>query len=287
MQRKPQWLKVRLPGGKNFNKVNAILNSSNLHTVCHSAKCPNIAECFGRGTATFMILGNRCTRNCRYCSVEGGKPAEVDEGEPKRVAEAIKKLNLRYAVITSVTRDDLEDGGAGIFADTVNEIKKINKKIKIELLIPDFKGNKENLKKIINAKPDVLGHNIEVTENLFKALRPLGDYSLSIQLLKNIKKINPNQKTKSGLMVGLGEAKEDIVRTMKDLREAEVDFLAIGQYMQPRRDLAEVKRFYSPEEFNYLKETGLELGFEHVESGPLVRSSYRADAVASKIRQNR
>ncbi len=274
---KPSWLKVRIPSGTNFNKLNNIIKTNNLNTICYSAKCPNKAECFENGTATFMILGDKCTRNCLYCNVEHGIPSEVDGEEPEKVAEAIKKLNLKYAVITSVTRDDLADNGAEVFFKTVIEIKKLNGKIKVELLIPDLKGNEENLKKIINAEPDVLGHNIEVAESLFKKLRPSGDYQLSLSLLKKIKKTNKKQKTKSGLMVGFGETKEDIIKTMKDLRKADVDFFTIGQYLQPRKDLAEVKKFYTPEEFNELREIGIKLGFEHVESGPLVRSSYRAD----------
>jgi len=281
MQRKPSWLKVKIPSGKKFNRINKIIKKSNLHTICHEAKCPNMAECFAHSTATFLILGDTCTRNCLYCNVNFGKPGKLDEDEPKKITEAVKKLNLNYVVITSVTRDDLEDGGSGVFLKTINEIKKNNENIKIELLIPDLNGN--NLKKIINSKPDVLGHNIEVTESLFKKLRPLGDYSFSIRLLKNIKKISENQKTKSGLMIGLGETKEDIVKTMKDLRKAEVDFLTIGQYLQPRKDLAEVKKFYTPEEFKEFKNIGLKLGFEHVESGPLVRSSYRAERLNKKI----
>lgn len=280
LKRKPSWLKVKIPSGKNFDIINRIIKESNLHTICKEAKCPNAGECFGHGTATFMILRNVCTRKCLYCNVKHGKPKKIDKNEPKKIAEAVKKLNLKYVVITSVTRDDLKDGGSNVFFNTTKEIKKLNK-AKVELLIPDL--NENNLKKIIKAKPDVLGHNIEVTRNLFKRLRPQGDYSFSIKLLKNIKKINGNQKTKSGLMVGLGESKEDIVRTMKDLIKAEVDFLTIGQYLQPRKDLAEVKKFYTPEEFEEFKKIGLKLGFKHVESGPLVRSSYRADKLNKMI----
>jgi len=281
MRRKPSWLKVKLPSGKNYNKINRIIKNSALHTICHEAKCPNMAECFGHGTATFLILGYTCTRNCLYCNVNHGTPKKINENEPKKIAEAIKKLNLKYVVITSVTRDDLEDSGANVFLKTINEIKKNNKKIKVELLIPDLNGN--NLRKIIKAKPDVLGHNIEVTKNLFRKLRPRGNYSLSLKLLKNIKKINKNQKTKSGLMIGLGETKEDIIKTMKDLRKADVDFLTIGQYLQPRKDLAKVKKFYTPKEFKEFEKIGLGLGFKHIESGPLVRSSYRADKLKNKI----
>ena len=277
MQRKPSWLKVKLPSGVRFNKIKKIIKKNNLHTICHEARCPNVGECFGHGTATFLVLGDTCTRNCLYCNVNYGKPGKIDENEPNKIADAVKKMGLRYVVITSVTRDDLKDNGSGQFLKTIDEIKKINKNVKIELLIPDLNGNEKSLKKIIDGKPDVLGHNIEVTKNLFKKLRPKGDYSLSLKLLKNIKEIDRDQKTKSGLMIGLGESKEDIIRTMEDLRNSEVDFLTIGQYLQPRKDLAEVKKFYTPEEFEEFREIGMKMGFEHVESGPLVRSSYRAD----------
>jgi len=276
MQRKPSWLKVKIPSGKKFNKINKIIKEGNLHTICREAECPNVMECFGRGTATFLILGNVCTRKCLYCNVKHGKPEKINENEPKKIAEAVKKLNLKYVVITSVTRDDLKDEGSNVFINTTKEIKKLNK-AKVELLTPDL--NEDNLKKIIKAEPDVLGHNIEVAKSLFKRLRPQGDYSLSLSLLRNIKKVNENQKTKSGLMIGLGEGKKDIIRAMEDLRKAEVDFLTIGQYLQPRKDLVEVKKFYTPEEFKELREIGLGLGFEHVESGPLVRSSYKADKI--------
>ena len=312
LKRKPSWLKVRIPSGKNYNKIKRIIKNNNLHTICHEASCPNMGECFGHGTATFLILGDTCTRNCLYCNVNHGKPGKIDEDEPNKIADAVKKMGLRYVVITSVTRDDLEDNGSSQFLKTIDEIKKINKNIKVELLIPDLNGNIKNLKKIINSKPDVLGHNIEVTKNLFKKLRPQGDYSLSLKLLKNIKKIqrksktlqnqrflaptslvsmnlktsfsnNENQKTKSSLMIGLGESKEDIIRTMKDLRNSEIDFLTIGQYLQPRKDLEDVKKFYTTKEFEEFSKIGLKLGFEHVESGPLVRSSYRADKIARFI----
>jgi len=281
LKRKPSWLKVKIPSGEDYNKINKIIENNNLHTICREAKCPNVMECFSHGTATFLILGDTCTRNCLYCNVNHGIPKKIDKNEPKKIAETIKKLNLNYVVITSVTRDDLRNEGSDVFLRTIKEIKKLNKKIKIELLIPDLNGN--NLKKIIKTKPDVLSHNIEVAKSLFKRMRPQGDYSFSIGLLKNIKKITKNQKTKSGLMVGLGESKEDIVKTMEDLRKPEVDFLTIGQYLQPRKDLAEVKKFYTPEEFEEFKKIGLKLGFEHVESGPLVRSSYKAEKSNKKF----
>lgn len=283
MQRKPDWLKVKLPKGENYCKVMSKLNKGGLHSVCEEAKCPNIGECFSYGTATFLILGDRCTRNCLYCNVSSGKPCLVDYNEPKELAKCVKELGLKYVVITSVTRDDMEDGGAEIFSECVKEIKKNCPDTKVELLIPDLKGDIDSLKIIVDSKPDVLGHNIEVVENIFDSLRPGGNYGVSLELLKNVKQINPKQKTKSGLMLGLGENKKEIIKTMKDLIKSDVDFFTIGQYLQPRKDLAEVKKFYTPKEFDELRKIGLELGFKHVESGPLVRSSYRADKLNQKL----
>ena len=275
MQRKPEWLKVKLLCGKEFNKVSNMLKDSKLHTICEEARCPNKAECYGHGTATFLILGKNCTRNCLYCNVNHGKPESVNESEPKNIAAFVNKLNLNYVVITSVTRDDLEDQGSKQFAKTISGIKNQSIETKVELLIPEM--DEENLRLITNSKPDVLGHNIEVVKSLFLKLRPQGNYEESLELLRIIKKISPKQKTKSGLMIGLAETKEEIIKAMKDLRNSNVDFLTIGQYLQPRKDLSEVKKFYTPQEFEELKKIALELGFEHVESGPLVRSSYRAD----------
>ncbi len=277
MRRHPDWLKVKIGSGEVFVKMKSLLRNAKLHTICEEAKCPNIAECFGSGTAVFLILGNICTRNCGYCNVKHGKPLSLNINEPKDVAESVKILGLNYTVITSVTRDDLEDGGASVFYKTVKEIKKLNKNCKVEVLIPDFKGSLESLKKVIESNPDVVNHNIEVVQQLFPLIRPEGDYKTSLALLKNIKKINNKMKTKSGFMIGLGETKNQILQTMKDLRKADVDLLTVGQYLQPTKKHIEIKKYYTPEEFYELKKIAFKLGFEHVESGPLVRSSYHAE----------
>jgi len=276
MRRHPDWLKVKIPGGKDFVKMKKLLRSSKLHTICEEAKCPNIAECFSRGTAVFLILGNICTRNCKYCNVKNGVPSEINPDEPRNVAVSVKQLGLDYVVITSVTRDDLDDGGATIFCKTIREIRNLTPDCKIEVLIPDFKGNGRSLKKIIDSKPEVINHNIEVVKDLFPDIRPQGNYMVSLNLLKNIKKLDNCIKSKSGFMIGLGEDKNQIIKTLEDLKKSSVDFLTIGQYLQPSRDHHKVVRYYSPEEFNELKKIGLKMGFEHIESGPLVRSSYNA-----------
>jgi lipoic acid synthetase len=278
MRRHPDWLKVRIGGGENYSKVKTLLRSAKLHTICEEAKCPNIAECFGNGTAVFLILGNICTRNCRYCNVTHGTPNPVNSNEPRDIAESVKTLNLSYVVITSVTRDDLKDGGASVFYETIQEIKRVNDASKIEALIPDFRGDKKAIQKVVNATPDVINHNIEVVEDLFPHIRPQGNYQRSLNVLKTIKTKENRIPTKSGFMVGLGENAEQILTTMHDLRDADVDYLTIGQYLQPTRNHAEVNKYYLPEEFIELKNTALQLGFLHVESGPLVRSSYHAQA---------
>jgi lipoic acid synthetase len=268
---KPDWLKIKIGSGANFNKVRSILKNRKLHTICEEANCPNKAECYGKKIATFLILGDICTRKCGYCNVKSGKPRKVDLDEPKRVADAVRELGLKYAVITSVTRDDLEDGGANQFADTIKQIKNC----KVEVLIPDFKGNVKSIKKIINAKPNVIGHNIEVTKNLFNKVRKQGNYNLSLELLKNIKK-KSNITTKSGFMVGLGENYNEIIETIEDLRDAKVDILTIGQYLQPSKENLRVEKYYSPAEFENLKKISENIGFRNVIAGPLVRSSYHA-----------
>jgi len=269
---KPDWLKVGLPSGDEYFDLIKLLKQNSLHTVCQEANCPNIAECFGKKTATFMILGGTCTRNCGYCNVTHGKPRPVDVREGERIAHAVKELGLRYVVITSVTRDDLEDGGAGAFAETIYEIRKANPDCKIEVLTPDFKGDKRSLQKVLDAGPDVFGHNLEVVKRLFPVARAQGDYKRSLNLLKTAKKCSV---TKSGFMIGLGETKEEIITTMEDLSGV-VHLLTIGQYLQPRREHLPVARYYTPEEFKEFKEIGERMGFDHVESGPLVRSSYHA-----------
>ena len=276
MRRHPDWLKVRIGGGENYSKVKTLLRSAKLHTICEEAKCPNIAECFGSGTAVFLILGNICTRDCRYCNVTHGTPGSLNDNEPQDIAESVKTLGLKYVVVTSVTRDDLPDGGASVFYETVQAIRRINQECHIEVLIPDFKGDDTAIQKVIDAAPDVINHNIEVVEDLFPLMRPQGDYQRSLDVLKTLKTKQRAIPTKSGLMIGLGESTEQIHATLRDLRDAGVDFLTIGQYLQPTRNHALVKKYYTPEEFLELKTTALKLGFAHVESGPLVRSSYHA-----------
>lgn len=279
MRRHPDWLRVRIGGGREYARVKSLLRNAKLHTICEEARCPNIAECFGSGTAVFLILGDICTRNCRYCNVKHGVPEGLNVDEPRIVAESVKKLGLRYVVITSVTRDDLVDGGASVFYETVRCIKRRNRGCKVEVLIPDFKGDISALKKVVASKPDVINHNIEVVKELFPSIRPQGDYNISLKMLKNVKEFDEKMKTKSGFMVGLGETYEQIVETMEDLREVNVDFLTIGQYLQPSRNHASIRKYYTPEEFDEFREIALDLGFKHVESGPLVRSSYHAERV--------
>jgi len=275
-RRHPDWLKVKIPGGKEFNNMKKLLRESKLHTICEEAKCPNISECFNSGTAVFLILGDVCTRNCKYCNVKHGSPLNLNPGEPYDVALSVKKLGLDYVVITSVTRDDLDDGGADVFYKTVINVKKMNPRCKVEVLIPDFKGNLDSLKKIIESKPDVVNHNIEVVKDLFSYIRPQGDYKTSLKILKNIKKFSSTIKSKSGFMIGFGENKDQIIKTMKDLRDVSVDFLTLGQYLQPSKKHFEIKKYFTPKEFKDFKDIALDLGFKHVESAPLVRSSYHA-----------
>ncbi len=279
MRRHPDWLKVDIPGGKNFVKIKSFLRSAKLHTICEEAKCPNKAECFKDGTAVFLILGNVCTRNCRYCNVTHGKPGILNPSEPKNLANSVKKLSLNYVVITSVTRDDLSDGGAHVFAETICKVKYLNPSCKIEVLIPDFKGNITALKSLVDSNPDVINHNIEVVKELFSDIRPEGNYKISLKVLSNIKKLKRNIISKSGFMVGFGETTNQIIDTMKDLRKSDVDFLTIGQYLQPTKKHVSIKKYYTPDEFKEFNKIGLDLGFKHVESGPLVRSSYHAAKV--------
>ncbi|MFH1849219.1 MAG: lipoyl synthase [archaeon] len=283
MRKHPDWLKVRLPAGPEWSQTRRLLRAANLHTVCEEAKCPNIAECFSKRTATFMILGDVCTRNCLYCGVKKGKPKPVDESEPNKVAAAVKKLGLRYAVVTSVTRDDLPDGGAGVFADTVTAVKDGNPDCLVEVLIPDFSGSSAALRKVIDAAPHVINHNIEVVRGLFSDIRPEGDYDRSLRLLRSVKG-NSRIMTKSGFMIGIGETGTDIHGTMRDLRGANCDILTIGQYLQPSRENISVAKYYEPAEFGMLKKDALKMGFLHAETGPLVRSSYHAGNAETFIR---
>jgi lipoic acid synthetase len=274
--KRPPWLKVSASWGENYRRLKSLLADSNLHTVCQEANCPNINHCFENRTATFLILGDVCTRGCRFCDIKRGTPLPVDLDEPKRVAAAVEKLRLEYAVITSVTRDDLSDGGASAFTQTVREIRSLVPDCKVELLIPDFLGSFESLKTVLDVKPDVLNHNLETVRRLYPKVRKGADYKRSLDLLGAAKNHDQNMITKSGIMVGLGERLEEIVELLSDLTNVKCDLLTIGQYLSPSRDHLPVSRYYHPDEFSELKKTGERMGFSHVESDPLVRSSYQA-----------
>jgi lipoyl synthase len=287
MSKRPDWLKVRIPSGENFFEVRRILRSHKLNTICEDAMCPNIAECWGKHrTATFMILGDVCTRACAFCAVTSGRPTEYDRMEPARVAAAIADLKLKHAVITSVDRDDLSDGGAMIFAETVKEIRQLDRSVKIELLTPDFQGSLESVKTVIDAGPDIFSHNIETVRRLYPSIRFKSDYTTSFGLLKAAKALNSRIFIKTGIMVGLGEEKSEIVELLRDAAEAGVDILTIGQYLRPSVKHAEIKRYYHPDEFVELRNAGRELGIRWVFSGPLVRSSYHAEDVFDQMMES-
>jgi lipoic acid synthetase len=273
---KPEWLKVRAPGSPGYTRLKAILRELNLHTVCEEAQCPNIGECWHHGTATFMILGDVCTRACAYCAVSHGRPEAVDLAEPARVANAIRQLDLNYVVITSVDRDDLADGGASIFAATVRETRARLPECRIEVLIPDFQGNEAALRTVLDARPDILNHNTETVPRLYRAVRSGARYQRTLDLLRNVKRFAPGTLSKSGVMVGLGESMDELLAVYRDLADTGCDILTIGQYLRPSRDHLPVARYYTPDEFALMKEAALAMGFGHVESGPLVRSSYHA-----------
>ena len=273
---KPRWLKKRLPTGPEYEQVKQLIGQDRLHTVCQEAKCPNIWECFSQQTATFLIMGSRCTRNCQFCSVAQGPFEPPDPAEPVRVAEAARQMGLSYVVITSVTRDDLSDGGAVFFADTIEAVHRRMPSAKVEVLIPDFQGNAQALQTVLNARPDILNHNIETVPRLYPIVRPQARYRRSLQLLARVQKYAPEIPTKSGLMLGLGESFKEIRATLKDLIEAGCRILTLGQYLQPSKAHLPVKRFVSPDEFDNWKHTALEMGFSEVASGPFVRSSYHA-----------
>ncbi len=277
--RLPSWFKVNAKTGSDYLDIKQTMERLTLHTICEEARCPNRWECWNARTATFLILGDICTRRCHYCSVETGRPLPVDEKEPARVAEAARALGLRHAVITSVNRDELPDGGASVFADTIRQTKQLNPTCVIEVLIPDFEGNEEALGRVCAEKPEILNHNIETVRRLFPSIRPQGKYQRSIDLLARAKA--HGMKTKSGLILGMGETLDEAREVMRDLRAVECDIITIGQYLQPTREHLPVARFYDPSEFAALKEEGLAMGFGHVESGPLVRSSYHAEQQAS------
>ena len=276
MLRKPPWLKKRIPSFQDLQKVKSILDETDLHTVCEEARCPNLGECFARGTSTFLILGKICTRDCGFCAVGHGVPVQPDEAEPEKVAQAVKKMGLQYVVITSVTRDDLSDGGASLFANTIQTIRALDSKTKVEVLIPDFQGGLNSLKSVLKEGPDVLNHNIETVSRLYPEVRPQADYQRSLYLLKTSKESHPNVLTKSGFMLGLGENREEVLELLRDLRDAGCDLLTIGQYLQPRQDRLPVVRFVPPKEFEEYRTIGEEMGFKAVASGPFVRSSFHA-----------
>ncbi|MFM8596312.1 MAG: lipoyl synthase [Flavobacteriales bacterium] len=273
--KKPKWLRVKLPTGENYRKVRGLVDQHNLHTICESGSCPNMGECWGEGTATFMILGNICTRSCGFCGVQTGKPDAVDEFEPGKVANSVKIMGVKHAVITSVDRDDLKDGGANIWAQTIRAIRQQSPGTTLETLIPDFAGNWENLQILINAAPEIVSHNLETVRRLTKQVRIQAKYDRSLELLFRLKK--GGMRTKSGVMLGLGETQEEVIETMQDLRAVQVDILTLGQYLQPTPKHLPVAEFIEPEKFEYYKKLGLEMGFRYVESGPLVRSSYHAE----------
>lgn len=276
LKRKPEWLRIKVPQGQNLDYVKSILSDYSLNTVCQEANCPNKLECFSKKTATFMILGRECSRNCRFCNVSHGELQPIDEKEAENVAEASVKLGLKHVVVTSVTRDDLPDGGSGHFASVINAIRKRDTNIIIEVLIPDFKGDNSALEKVVAAKPHIINHNVETVPRLYSAVRPMADYKQSLRLLENVKKSDSTIYTKSGIMVGMGETEDEVVEVMKDLLEAKCDFLTIGQYLPPGKDYYPLVEYVTPETFERYKEIGLKLGFSSVASSPLVRSSYNA-----------
>jgi lipoyl synthase len=282
--RKPEWLKVRAPGGPNYLRLQQLMRGQRLHTVCEEAHCPNIGECWESGTATFMILGDVCTRACKYCAVAHGMPTELDWDEPRRVADSAVTMGLEHAVITSVNRDELKDGGAGIYAETIRQIHTRIPGCSVEVLIPDLKGNEDALRLVVEARPEILAHNVDTVERMMRAVRPGAKYWRSISLLGAVKRMNPAQLTKSAIILGMGETQAEILATMKDLREAAVDILTLGQYLRPSGYHIPLDRWVTPEEFRRWKEIGEgELGFRHVESGPLVRSSYHAKEQAREV----
>ena len=274
-RRLPPWFKVKAPGGPNFIRLRNLLRNGALHTVCEEAHCPNIGDCWERRSATFMILGDICTRACRYCAVTSGKPLGLDLEEPERLADTVARMGLRYVVITSVNRDDLPDGGAFIFAECIRKIRERVPGCRVEVLIPDF--DRRGVRGVLHTGPDVLNHNIETVRRIFPGVRPKGDYDYSLELLQEAKALSPCTPTKSGMMVGLGETRKEVLETMADLRAVQCELLTIGQYLRPSGFHVPVARFYRPEEFQELREAGMRMGFSHVAAGPLVRSSYHAD----------
>ena len=284
-KRRPEWIKVRAPSGETYESVKKLMRSKSLHTVCEEARCPNIGECWGRGTATFLIMGDICTRSCGFCDIKTGRPAPLDWQEPERVAQAVKQMNLHHVVITSVNRDERADGGAPIFALCIERIRSIQPGCSIELLIPDFKGNTDALQIVMQARPEILNHNVETVPRLFRRVQPQDHYEWGRITLENQKKMQPEVLTKSGIMLGLGETTDEVIAVMRDLASIGVDILTLGQYLQPSNSHLTIDRYYRPEEFVELRRLGLEMGFRWIESGPLVRSSYRAEQQVRALSQ--
>jgi lipoic acid synthetase len=285
--RRPEWLRAKLPAGENYEDLRHLMREQRLHTVCEEARCPNIGECWNHRTATFLLLGEVCTRGCRYCAIAKGKPAPLDEGEPDRIADAVEYLQLKHAVLTAVNRDDQADGGAHIFAASIHKIRERLPACKIEVLIPDFEGNWDALAMVMDARPDVLNQNIETVPRLFRRFRPKAGYRQSLELLARARQMRPNVVTKSGLMVGAGETNDEVLAVMDDLRASDVDVMTIGQYLAPSVTHWPIARYVTPAEFMHFKEQGLRRGFKHVESGPLVRSSYHAHEHVPKSNDER
>ena len=275
-ERKPSWLKVKAPGGPRYLQLKQLMRDLDLHTVCEEAHCPNVGECWEHGTATFMILGDVCTRNCAYCAVAHGRPPKYDIEEPSRVASAIAEMRLQHAVITSVDRDDLPDYGAYIFAETIRQIKQRLPDCSVEVLVPDFQGNEDSIRAVLEASPDIYNHNTETVPRLYKKCRPGGRYERVLNIFRAAKRIAPHIPTKTGIILGMGETLEEVEIVMRDLREVDVDILTLGQYLRPSDSHIKLDRYVTPEEFRHMKEIGMAMGFKHVESGPLVRSSYHA-----------
>lgn len=285
-RRKPPWLRVKMPSGSTYFELKRLVREHQLHTVCEEAMCPNIGECWNQRSATFMLLGDTCTRSCGFCAVKTGRPGAIDRLEPGRVADAIARLNLRYAVITSVNRDDVPDGGSHIFAETIRAVRERLPYCRLEVLIPDFKGNWDALAEVVKAAPDVLNHNMESIARLYDKVRPQAKYERSLELLARVKQLDPAMRTKSGLMVGLGETMPELLETLRDLSQSACDLLTIGQYLRPSEKHLPVVRYYHPDEFAELKRQGEAMGFVHVEAGPLVRSSYHAAAQESATHES-
>jgi len=283
LDKKPSWIKKKISlDNSNIAEVKKLIDSSHLHTVCQSAKCPNIFECFSRKTSTFMLMGNICTRNCAFCGVDSGRPGHLDKLEPEKIARAVKEMGLKYVVITSVTRDDLDDGGASHFLATVNAIKKLDSGVKAECLIPDLGGDHKSLEKLLSGDPDVLNHNVETVKENYGKARKQADYNRSLDVLLKAKNLRPDIYTKSGFMLGLGETRQQVSQLLKDLKKNKVDIITIGQYLQPSPENIKVSKYYKPEEFEEIKKEAIALGFMDVEAGPFVRSSYCAEAVLDR-----